>query len=74
MGGKMNLIRDADRMLREARCDAITGEVKDRAYKLKTRVQSRRAKRLAKRKEWGLGKLGAASKARVIMKNGKVVE
>jgi hypothetical protein len=43
------------------------------AYKKKTRAAVKRARRLAKRKEWRFGKLGAASPVRRIVKDGRSV-
>jgi hypothetical protein len=63
------LLREGDKILRQARCDALTGEKKDRKYKAKRRDEKRarreREKRFGKSDE-RLGKLGAASRARRI--------
>ena len=64
MSKKTLLIKAADELLRKARFDAVTGEKKDREYKLKTRAASKRARRLSKLKEREFGKLGAASPVR----------
>src|SRR6516165_4419779 len=60
------LLRQADQMLRKARCDTVTGERKDHSYKLRKRAELKRARRLTRRKQWKLGKLGAASPVRRI--------
>ena len=60
------MLRQADQMLRGARCDTVTGERKDHSYKLRKRAEAKRVRRLARRKEWEFGKLGAASPVRRI--------
>jgi hypothetical protein len=53
-------------LLKAARCDVITGEKKDRAYKKKKRIEVRRANRRARAWAKQLGKLGPASEVRII--------
>jgi hypothetical protein len=60
------LLRQADQMLRRARCDTVTGERKDHSYKLRKRAERKQARRLTKRKEREFGKLDAASPVRRI--------
>jgi hypothetical protein len=64
MSKKTLLMKAADELLRKARFDAVTGEKKDREYKMKTRAASKRARRLTRLKEREFGKLGAASRVR----------
>jgi hypothetical protein len=64
---KLELREWSDEILRDAHCDALTGEKKDRAYKRKRQAKKReyRAReRWFGKKSEPFGKLGAASKVR----------
>jgi hypothetical protein len=64
---KLLLMKAADAILKKARCDALTGEKKDRQYKRKKQAENRAYR--AYEKQFGksnaqFGKLGAASRLR----------
>jgi hypothetical protein len=63
---RLDLIKQADAILRRARFDVMTGAQKDRAYRLNKRAESKRRGRYGHAKRNTLGKFGAASPVRVI--------
>jgi hypothetical protein len=56
----------ANALLRNAKCDPVTGDVMNRDYEQRKRDEARRARQQARRKEWQYGKFGAASPVRRI--------
>jgi hypothetical protein len=61
---RRELAKQADAILKGARCDAMTGAKKDRAYRLNKRAENRRLSRQRRARTMKLGKLGAASPVR----------
>jgi hypothetical protein len=64
--GCHDLAKQANAILRRARCDVITGAHKDKFYHRSKRAQARRFGRQRRVKLKKLGTLGAASPVRVV--------
>jgi hypothetical protein len=60
-GSHQRLAREADRLLKAAKCDTMTAEKQDWEYRRRKRIESRRRNRLAQRRNWEMGKVGPAS-------------
>jgi hypothetical protein len=63
---KLDLAKQADDLLKRARCDAVTGEKKDRQYRRNKLAKNRKCAGHWRAKRKQLGKLGPASPGRHI--------
>ena len=63
---RVDLQREADAILKAARCDTETGAKKDRQYRRKKIAKRRRLARFWRARRKRLGKFGAASPVRKI--------
>jgi hypothetical protein len=62
----LNLVQQADAILKGARFDIMTGGEQDRRYRRKKRAESKRLARLWRARNKKLGKFGGASRVRNI--------
>jgi hypothetical protein len=61
-----NLTKQADAILKRARCDIVTGARKDKQYRRNKRAERKRLGRHWRAKTQKLGKLGPASPVRPV--------
>ena len=63
---RLALAKEADGLLKQARCNTMTGANKDRDYRRNRRAESKRLGRHQRARRKKLGKLGPASAVRII--------
>jgi len=64
---RCDLARQADAMLRRARCDTVTGAKKDRQYHRAKKAERKRLARLSRARRKKLGTFGLPSPVKTIM-------
>lgn len=63
---RLDLLKQGDKLLRRARCDAMTAAPKDRNFRRNKRAERQRHNRWRREKVKKLGTIGPASAARTI--------
>jgi hypothetical protein len=71
---KGELAKEASAILKQARCNTMTGAKKDRDYRRNKRADSKRVGRQWRAKQRKLGKFGPASAVRTITTGEKEIE
>jgi hypothetical protein len=66
MTSRLDLARQGDAILKRARCDSVTGAVRDRPYRRNKNAEQRRLARNSRARRKKLGTFGPASPGRRI--------